>query len=132
MRRRWGGMMGRRMLAGAVLAAGLRPVAAGPAASPAAARAEERIRFALAVLCPRCADDIEADGVNRPMRRAIVAGTALNAAHDALRDAVAAGQARHAAAMRPVGRAIQALQDLDEEAAARQARRALRMMEALP
>ncbi len=124
--------MGRRLLAGTLLAAGLWPVAARPAASAPVARAEERLRFALAVLCPRCAGDIAAEGVNRPMRRAIIAGAALSAAHDALRDAVEAGHARHAAVLRPVGRAIQALQDLDEEAAARQARRALRMMEALP
>ena len=105
------------------------PAAAG--ASPVT-RAEEQLRFALAVLCPRCADDMWVPGINRPMRRAIVAGAALEVARDSLAVAVEAGSHRPAAALRPVGRALQALESLDEEAAARQARRALRMLEPLP
>jgi hypothetical protein len=94
--------------------------------------AEGHLRFALAVLCPRCSNDVEAEGVNRAMRRAILAGPALEAARDAVEVAGQAGGRRAAAAGRPIGRALQALESVDEQAAARQARRALRMLESLP
>ena len=93
---------------------------------------EERLRFALAVLCPRCVDDIEASGINHPMRRTLVARGALEAARDGLEALQRRGDARRAAALRPVGRALEALEGLDEGVAAQQARRALRMIEALP
>lgn len=114
-----------------VLGLALLPNPASAGASPVV-RAGEQLRFALAVLCPRCANEMETTGVNRPMRRAIVAGTALEVAREALLVAVEAGSRRPAAALRPVGRALQALESLDEDAAARQARRALRMLESLP
>lgn len=127
MRRRSG-----RLAAG--MAALLLCLLPGPAAAGASpvTRAEEQLRFAVAVLCPRCANDIEAEGVNRPMRRALMAAAALEAARDAVLVAVEAGGPRPAAALRPIGHALRALESVDEDAAARQARRALRMLQSLP
>ncbi len=121
-------------LPAALLAAMLVAVAPGRAAAGVSpiTTAEGHLRFALAVLCARCANDVEAEGVNRPMRRAIVAGPALEAARDAVEIAMQSGNHRPAAAGRPIARALQALESVDEAMAARQARRALRMLESLP
>ncbi len=120
----------------AMLVAGAATTPLGPAPASAetrelAAAIEDRLRFALAVLCPRCDNDIEAEGVNRPMRRAMVAGNALADAREGLEEAVRQGDPRHGAALAPVRRALQALESVDEDGAAREARRALRMVEAL-
>jgi hypothetical protein len=119
---------GRRRLLAALFAGAIMP---GRAAATVPV-VEERLRFALAVLCPRCVDDIEASGINHPMRRTLVARSALETVRDGLEAARRHGDTRRAAALRPVMRALVALESLDEAEAAWQARRALRMIESLP
>ena len=130
------GVWGRRRLLAALVGVVIMPgraAADGPRRAAAdALLVEDRLRFALAVLCPHCLDDIEASGINHPMLRTLMARGALEVARDGLEAARRRGDTRRAAALRPVRRALEALESLDEEVAAWQARRALRMIESLP
>lgn len=103
------------------------PAAAQPAGPGQRAAILDRLRFAAGVLCPSCDNDIEAEGINRPMRRVILAGSALDAA-EAVIDLA---EGRYRAALPSLRRARTALESLDESAAAQAIRRAIRIIEAM-
>jgi len=87
-------------------------LAQGPA--PDAAAVIDQLRFARAMLCGDCDNDLEAEGVNRPARRAMIGSDKLVAAR-AMLDA-APTQHGAATAQRHIGQALEALESLDEAA----------------
>lgn len=86
--------------------------AQGPAEGAAAAR--EALESAQAMLCAACDNDVDAEGVNRPMRRAVAAEGWMVRAEEALATSTAGGRA---AALMAIARAREALEGLDEAAA---------------
>lgn len=129
------GISGRRaLLAGWIpaLAAGrgaTAQTAATPGAAPPDARAAvAQLRFARAMLCARCDNGLERDGVNRPARRSMIGADKLAAA----RDMMAAAPALPGAlpARRQLRYAIEALRDMDEALAIEAIDAAIRAIEA--
>ncbi len=108
-------MIPRRALFGALLTGPACAVA--QSASPSPRRLLEEAR---AFLCARCSNDVEAEGVNRPMRRAMLAEGTLRQARAAVGD-----RPRVTA---PIDRALAALESLDEAAAIRAINKALAAM----
>jgi hypothetical protein len=122
-----------RMLAGMLVCAaplawaGLAPAVARQVA-PVSAAITEELRLAASFLCAHCRNDIEAEGVNRPMRRVMLAGPHVARAEDLALQAAAAGRGNSGTLLAVLRRARQALDELDEAAALRAiaaARRAL-------
>ncbi|MBS7791247.1 hypothetical protein KTR66_14685 [Roseococcus sp. SDR] len=89
----------------------------------------EQLRFARDVLCPRCDNDIEAEGVNRPRRRAMLAQGALAEAEQGLEAAISQGETAWRAVRPALRQARSALDAMDEPAAHRASRRAVRILE---
>jgi len=88
-------------------------------------------RFARDVLCPRCDNDIKAEGVNRAMRRVFAARGALEEAERALEAALAQGESPYRA-VRPAHRRVRAaLEAVAEETAQQALRRAVRIVETI-
>ncbi len=87
------------------------------AAPQGMAEARDALGSARAMLCADCANDIEAEGVNRPMRRAYAALNWMARAEAALRPLAASGEAGAAAALVRVAQAREALESVDEGAA---------------
>jgi hypothetical protein len=114
----------RRLLLPACLA--LLAVQPGPAGAQSAAASRAVIARELAIaasfLCADCNNDIEAEGVNRPMRRVMLAGGGIARAAQAADDApdgvadaaIRAGLARIRAALEEVdeGAALEQIQQL--------------------
>ena len=106
-------MAGRRRRALLLLA----PLLAAQAPAPDAGRIIAQLRFARAMLCAACDNDLEREGVNRPARRSMLGADKLATARTMLDDAPALPGA--AAAQRHIARALAGLEDLDEAAAMR-------------
>lgn len=120
--------MRRRALLGLLLAS---PAGAAPDPGWRATMRDDLLRAA-AFLCADCNNDIETEGVNRPMRRALLAAGTLTRVRDALEVATARGEARYAAVLGPVRRALLALEEMDERAALQAIRRATRILDSVP
>jgi hypothetical protein len=115
--RRVGGGVQAARRAGLALAAGWLLGAQSVPPGPDAAR--EALAAARAMLCADCDNDIEAEGVNRPMRRAYAALNWVARAEEALRPLAAAGDAGARGAMAGIAQAREALESVDEGAAIR-------------
>ena len=98
-----------------VLALGAGGLLGAQAPAPGLAAAREALESARAMLCGDCDNDIEAEGVNRPMRRAVAAENWMARAEEALEPFASSGQA--VAARAAMARAREALESLDEGAA---------------
>lgn len=96
-----------------------------------AATPMEQLRLARDVLCPRCDNDIEAEGVNRPVRRVMLALGALSEAERGLDAAIAQGATAWRAARPALRQARSALDAMDEPAAHRALGRAVRILEGM-
>jgi hypothetical protein len=111
------------------------PLFAGLAA-PAASQSSrlnlpDRLRFARDVLCLRCGNDIEAEGVNRPMRRVLAALAVLDDVERALEATIARGEWADRGVRPALRQARLALEAVDEATAQRALRRAVRIVEAM-
>jgi hypothetical protein len=65
-------------------------------------------------LCADCDNDIEAEGVNRPMRRVLIAAGDLDRAEGLAEEAAAEGALQAAAVLVEIRAAREALESLDE------------------
>jgi hypothetical protein len=94
---------------------------AGPAiAQPAdmrRARIVDALDSARSFLCDDCENDIEAEGVNRPMRRVVLASAALANAEALMQEALDEGRGGYGPAMVQLLSALTSLESLDEAAA---------------
>jgi hypothetical protein len=102
--------------------------AAQPAEREGLAAIAQALREATVFLCADCANDIEAEGVNRPMRRVVLAGGGVDRASDLARAAAAHGVPLAVAAMPAIEAARTALDELDEAGALAAIQRALLLL----
>ena len=95
----------------------LTPMLAAQAPAPDAARIVAQLRDARAMLCARCDNDLEREGVNRPARRSMIGSDKLVMAREMLDAAPTLPGA--AAAQRHITRALADLEYWDEAAGIR-------------
>lgn len=91
------------------------PLLPAQAPAPDAAPVIDQLRFARAMLCGDCDNDLEREGVNRPARRSMIGADKLATARAMLDAAPSLPGA--AAARRHIGRALEVLEYWDEAAA---------------
>lgn len=102
-------------------------VLAQPAADRLAAIARA-LENGASFLCTDCDNDIEAEGVNRPMRRAMLAAADVERAEDLALEGAAAGASQAAMALVEIRAAREALDGVDEAAALAAIHRALALL----
>lgn len=93
------------------------PLLLAQAPAPHAAPVIDQLRFAQAMLCGDCDNDLEREGVNRPARRSMIGADKLATARamlDAAPSLPGAAAARH-----HIGRALELLEYWDEAEAIR-------------
>ena len=93
------------------------PLLAAQAPAPDAARIIAQLRDARAMLCGRCTNDLEREGVNRPARRSMIGSDKLITAREMLDGAPALPGA--AVARRHIAQALADLEGWDEAAGIR-------------
>jgi hypothetical protein len=89
----------------------------------------QALHEATVFLCADCANDIEAEGVNRPMRRVMLASDGVERALDLARTAAARGARQAVAAMPSIEAARAALDELDEAGALAAIARAIAILQ---